>query len=272
MDVVGPRDARYCERLQQQRNAGAHRLHGAMRKNKVSVGQPLPTDVDTPLLTRKFFSFGISCQPAFQIRRATGTSIAYFFDWLITPLASIEHVLQKFEPKRFLAEGVHPCDSGLRVLDKYSGVRLQHDFQSHAGHIVLKHVGDLIPLVREKYTRRRQRLVDAMAAEPSVLIRYEWGTSDFGMSEVQVMHTFRSSCRAASSVKHLFVLASEHVSRTRFVADCLYFRLDPFDGDSADHWKGDNASWDRLFKMANDRVAKHATRPSPDLACAPSRA
>ena len=198
-----------------------------------------------------YLSFGASCQPAYQIRRVTGDPVAYFFDWLITTREALRYCLREFDPDSFLAREPELCDGNMRVLDSASGIKFQHDFPSQAGRIDPMLIAPSVAAVREKYLRRRERLLAKLAGN-CVAIRYEWGGASFAANERQAMTSFRGSFEGLPGGQRLFVLASEDVSATRVEDDQLYFRLAKYAGPEGDRWKGDDASWNALFRMATE--------------------
>jgi len=207
------------------------------------------------LVSRQFIGFGASCQVSYQIRRRTRNEHALFFDWLIAhDLRSIDLILNHFDETQFLTEDCSLIGNGLRVLCPWSKLAFQHDFPSVNG-VITEDFRASLHHVKEKYRFLRDRTLAAMAQDGSVHIRFEYESTD-ALAECA---RFREKVSPSAGRNALYVLASEAVAETMIVDDRMVFKLDAYQGEEICRWRGNDASWDRLF----DRVDEYFKRPFP---------
>lgn len=54
-----------------------------------------------------YISLGVNCEAAFNFRRILGKDIAYYFNWLVTPLSSLHQILENDFKNDFLKENLY---------------------------------------------------------------------------------------------------------------------------------------------------------------------
>lgn len=207
-----------------------------------------------------YFSIGEYCATAAQIRRVSGRQSAYFFDWLVTPGASFDFFAKPMQG--FLRSGNwdivgEPGNEGIRVRDLDSQLLFQHEFPTLDGKIDRDRVEAHLDTAREKFSYLRRKTEDALrSTRCGVLIRAENGlkTADDALARMaQIRSTFMPINPGLK-----VVIASTGFSQEFEHPDCLLLKLKP----SAE-WFGDFPSWDRLFQIAESKIAQqgsHARR------------
>jgi hypothetical protein len=205
-------------------------------------------------LRNRYFSVGEYCATAHQIRRVCGADEAYFFDWLVTRGDSFKVVRQpeeQGEDAPMLSGDWSVEDRGLRLLDGDSGLLFQHEFEVDANKAIdAVRVPAHLPVARQKFEYLRAKLRSALAeCDRGVLVRAENGLTDLSSAQMRL-----EQLRGVFSVLQpglKYVLASTQLRQEHTGEDHLFVRLsNPNPPTGADAWKGDNASWDRLFQLA----------------------
>ncbi len=204
-----------------------------------------------------YFSAGEACATAFQIRRCTNNEAAYFFDWLITPGESYGFIAKSNDG--FLDPGNWEIvDDGLRLLDKYSGLKFQHEFKNvddKPGNIDPNQVERHLPTARSKFLYLKNKLIIALKTQPrSVVIRAERGITSPEAAMERLVRLKRVFLPINPDLK--FIIASAELSGGEVITpNAMFLRmLPPPSHSGADAWKGNFDSWDRLFHLAETRL------------------
>jgi hypothetical protein len=185
-----------------------------------------------------FLSLGPSCTIRHQLQ-ATGrhTGPTHFFDWLVSENHAILHVLRtgKLQPIK------------LRTQQLQHGKKMSR-IQLHPGLISLHDVGpeiqpgDLERLV-ETYTRRRNRLLDAIRTQPCVVfIRKAFLGQDF------VLQFFNELERIAPGNQHVLVSLITGFPRPSLHPRFREMDLRPYTHDGPKTWMEEHVDWSTLFQ------------------------
>jgi hypothetical protein len=204
-----------------------------------SVSQPPARPRHSPLLV----SVGAVCQTAYQINRHTRRDDALFFDWIGSFGDAYKSIF--LEDAEFLRP--HHWEivdyGGMRVLDKGTGLKYQHDFP------VIDKVDNLIDpaqveahlaTARAKALHLKHKTLARIGeAEAVFLIRYE-EIASLERALERLADIRAHFCRLNPKVK--VVIASPVVEREVTVGEGWVVKIEP-----GVEWSGDDKSWDRLF-------------------------
>ena len=201
-----------------------------------------------------YFSAGEYCATAHQIRRVTGMAEAYFFDWLITRDDDFRFLVAP-DDELLKDDGWDIVERSIRLRDRGTGLLFQHEFERDAqGAIDPARVPQHLPLARQKFIYLKHKLVDALkSCDNPVLVRAENGLTD----QASVLNRLAQLRATFDEVRPdaKIVLASTQLRQEEVSNDHLALRLDnPVPAAGPDAWKGDDASWSRLFELAEQHL------------------
>jgi hypothetical protein len=207
-------------------------------------------------------SIGEACGPAAQIRRYTQSKDAFFYDWLITPLRGLEFILESND--NFLASDnweivdFQPPDSdgakgGVRVMDRFTEIRFQHEFAVKSdeigvwGHpIDASKVEEHLPVAKSKFVYLKDKFLHLISESPNiVLIRCENHVSNIEYAEYRINQIRDIFSKINPSIKYGFI--SDSLSNGSSGLDYLVFN-----SKKSDHWSGDDESYDTFLGMCKD--------------------
>lgn len=208
----------------------------------------------------KYISIGRSCQVAYQIRRFFNNNDSYFFDWLITDVNCVDRVLNEFDENKFLTD-IELCADGLRVLDKHTGIQIQHEFKTNSQGIhdvsVLRDELE-IKKVKSKFLYLRNKLLNLLKTssdEKIVFVWLDWANQGDFICK-------RAKSKIEKIISHLenneqiyFLILSAEVSRDEFFDNGAILRISSINERTkvSEKWKGDDASWSRAFNVFSER-------------------
>lgn len=195
-------------------------------------------------------SLGYSCQVAYQIRRYTKKDDAFFYDWLISEHDSYKSLFVSDE-LIFCRNNWEITDlDGIRVLDKQTGLKYQHEFETIPGTSIVdpNKVDAHLNSARSKSLHLKAKTIKAIADSKSVyMVRYE------SIQELEVAverakdiySFFYSQCRNDLQV----VIVSADLDRELITDDFLILKL-----KKSCNWEGDDHSYDRVFKKISEHM------------------
>jgi len=108
---------------------------------------------------------------------------------------------------------------------------------------------------REKFLYLKQKLVGALKeSRRGVVIRAENGVTSAEQARQRLQELRATFLPINADLK--FVIASTQLYQgEEFSPDHLFIRLDnPVQPNGQDAWKGNDQSWDRLFKLAEEKL------------------
>jgi hypothetical protein len=201
-------------------------------------------------LKHTYFSAGEFCCTAYQINRFTKEKEAYFFDWLVTRNTSFSFLVKKDLGEFLTPDNWQIIDNGLRVLDTTSGLAFQHEFETYQEQPTVvdpEKINSHLNQARDKFKYLKEKTLLAMSNAPSpVIIRSENGIktkqqAESRLSEMrQLFHPINS--------KTILALTSTQLTEEIYLPNMISFKVNnPSNVEPKDYWKGDDASWDRLF-------------------------
>lgn len=199
-------------------------------------------------MQNQYFSCGVWCATAYQIRRVTANEEAYFFDWLITKGQAYDFLLK--DNAEFLKHnGLQLIDDDLRLLDTYSGLAFQHEFKTIDGRILTEQVPQQLKKASEKFIYMKEKLIYALKSSVRpVVVR----------ANPDIV-TFNDACLEYEYLKQVFWQINERINflvlSTQLVQEFIneryaFLSLAELRVRDRDSWKGDNVSWDRAFAIA----------------------
>lgn len=119
------------------------------------------------------FSLGSNCTPAHQLRRYFGAGSRSCFDWLITPLRSIERILA--DDGAGFCSDVSECYDGASAFCERYGVLYHHEFRPHGyGHVVIDEAAK--ERARSKMLYKYNKMVSLARGHRTLFLRYGSGT------------------------------------------------------------------------------------------------
>jgi hypothetical protein len=206
-----------------------------------------------------YFSSGEFCATAHQIRRHTKNQDAYFFDWLVTPSHSFDFMSRSNDG--FLQPmGWDIVDRGIRLLDSYSGLLFQHEFECFGGGGIDTNLVDgHLESARGKFLYLKEKLINALKnTARGVIVRAENGIKSFDLANERLQQLQETFLPINAGLK--FVIASTQLyCGEEFGSDHLFIHLDgPVPPNGVEAWKGNNQSWDRLFALAEEKLFRIA--------------
>jgi len=139
----------------------------------------------------EIISLGGACNVARASRQSGLRTLAYPFDWLITPLPALKEAFEEDFVK--IAEKMHLREDGKAAIDAYGLVYI-HDFPTIRTpetpidgeimpvHPLVEHWEEAIPIVQAKFRCRLARMTKLLeAGSPVALVRYQ----DMGRREAE---------------------------------------------------------------------------------------
>lgn len=194
-------------------------------------------------------SLGYDCKVAYQIRRHSGQEQAFFFDWLMTPVEGLRVMLGRDEdllrPGRWALvksdSTVQDLDTGLMFMHEFPSVPVVDGDQSHR--VIESQVEAHLPIARQKFAYLRRKTLELIRNSRDLLLvrADEVATLDEALQQInQVREIF-----LPLNPTLRFAFASTRLPGNFQAPQTLIFKTEP----GAD-WRGDNASWDRMFGAA----------------------
>lgn len=199
-------------------------------------------------MQNQYFSCGVWCATAYQIRRVTANEEAYFFDWLISKGQSYDFLLK--DNADFLKyDGWQLIDDDFRLLDKYSGLAFQHEFKAINGRILTEQVPQQLKKTSEKFIYLKEKLVDALnnSVRP-VVVRAN--------PDIVTLNDARLEYESLKQVfwqineRINFLVLSTQLEQEFINERYAFLSLAEVRVRDRDSWKGDNVSWERAFAIA----------------------
>lgn len=133
-------------------------------------------------------SLGCRCDAAWQIRRRFGTSRAFPFDWLVSPLPAITRLLRDgFDRITGNLEVINYHPNGWTVWNPDYRIFLHHEFARTPGGQIVPDWRDHVDEVAAKYRALGDRLFQTMKEAPAVTFIRRAG--DFKMPGEQPLPT-----------------------------------------------------------------------------------
>jgi hypothetical protein len=198
-------------------------------------------------MKNRYVSIGYDCETKFQIDRCTGDEDHHLFDWIVTPENSFDFIGKDnddfLSPGNWDIVGV-PGNEGIRVRDKYSGLLFQHEFDLIDGRIDPDRVEGHLATAKEKFIYLKSKTIRVIKEqEKCVLIRAgdRIVTLDEAIDKInQIRQVFKP---INPNIK--VVIASSSLEAEFHHPEFLILKFLP-----CSEWRGDFASWDRLFMAA----------------------
>lgn len=207
----------------------------------------------------QYFSLGLSCQTAHQVRRIFNQERAGYFDWLITPTYSLVELLEKnFSSLDFPSfKAYYQGSRRDSVLEENSGIFFHHDFpRTNANGEVLSDFIIGQDNVLSKYNFLRERFENFCSSE---------GDKTFVLSNMQKN---LAGYLRGKNFSEVFGLADELLVRlhTLLQFKCkgevrlLCLRREPYEFSGSEKiivlpnqkvanlWQGDDSDWDCAFR------------------------
>ncbi len=203
--------------------------------------------IEARLLNEKRYDYIVSlgrhCQTAYQIRRFTGASKAFFFDWVRTPLVGLMRVLKQDFSGAFLLSGLQLGEEATLVLDRETGIGYRHSFEPDAvtGKIEQASLERQYPEQRRKHEFLLRRWRDVVRGENVLFVRHD------AMSPAEVDSLYRALvCYAGHPAVGLLVVGPGAGNEQPIFPQACMAAGFPLPSGAAD-WKGSDAAWTALF-------------------------
>jgi hypothetical protein len=215
-------------------------------------------DPTSPSRPTHVVPIGLSCRVSYQVRSYFGSSIAYPFDWWLTPIDSLNSYLSDPDPDRVYGAGaldeVVVDGHVTSVVAPEFGFLLYHEFpREDAGlptRVVAQGWRDHVPEQRARHARRLERLLALNRPGRRILFVRDRLDVDGKGAET-----------ATESVAKLWSILSNHWSRAeielllvnvpcdaRIAHPCVrWVDFEDVREDSPEGWRGSSAGWVRAF-------------------------
>ncbi|WP_192357439.1 hypothetical protein [Mesorhizobium mediterraneum] len=158
------------------------------------------------------FSLGSDCTTATQIRRYFKGRPSSCFDWLVTPIASIERILADDGVQFGLR--VSACFNGTTALCENYGVIYHHEFERTKSNAVI-FTSESLQSCRDKLTYKYNKMIDIARTRKTLFLRYVSGTDAPG--DQQLGKPF-----GADDLQNMVTLLEEKLGHSSF--HVAYFR------------------------------------------------
>lgn len=80
-----------------------------------------------------YVSLGHNCEGAFQFRRLLGRDVAYYFNWLVTPLDALVEVLRADFAGAYARDRIEPTQDPNMIFDAAYGMKYHSAFRKELG-------------------------------------------------------------------------------------------------------------------------------------------
>lgn len=158
------------------------------------------------------FSLGSDCTPATQIRRYFKRRPSSCFDWIVTPIASIEEILAD-DGARFGLR-VSACFNGTSAFCENYGVVYHHEFDRTTSNAVI-FTPEALRSCREKLIYKYNKMLDIARTRKTLFVRYVSATDAPG--DQQMGKTF-----GVDDLQEMVTLLEKKLGHSRF--HVAYFR------------------------------------------------
>lgn len=145
-------------------------------------------------MQRSLISLGWKCDTAFQLRMHSEENVAHFFDWLVTPISGLFHILENdfnvFYPEGLALQKSHSHPA--YVKDLPTGVVFYHQFPTYSGNMqpdFLLHY----PVFVKKFKYLAERFRAYMKERPVALVRQHISYEDAVNLEQVITHLYPQS-------------------------------------------------------------------------------
>lgn len=197
-----------------------------------------------------FLGIGESCQTAYQIRRYFNTNERYIFDWVISSLDSVEILLQKIKPEDILqTNNLQVIDDGLRLLDKATLIKHQHDFKldENQKHIISSVEVDLDE-VRKKYIYLLKKTKEFILDTHPVLVFYDWTKRPENFEKIYSLQKLISE-EFDYNAKIIYVTENDYfLNKSKKNESVCFFLIDNSRVKGTKFmWRGCDEEWNRVF-------------------------
>jgi hypothetical protein len=195
-----------------------------------------------------FISIGESCQTAYQIRRYFDVQERYIFDWVISNLESVEKLLLNIEGKDILNEdSIEVVENGLRLLDKKTLIKHQHDFTLENNRHNIDVVRCELDSVRRKYVYLLNKTINYIENFKPVFVFYDWRKNKGSLSKL---------CELREEISKRFSYDAQAIYVTELPIDnealgkvsVHYASIDNSRVKGTKYmWRGCDKAWDDMF-------------------------
>jgi hypothetical protein len=203
-------------------------------------------------------SLGGLCQVAYQIERRFGYKFNSPFDWIVTPMESIEKILST-DGSEF-GRSIKVINNGSTAICRSYGVAYHHDYKrDENGYIIID--SDSILASRSKMINKYEKFKEMLASKPRTLFIRFCGHHDSAISSSHLIddrtvetRDLNALCKAIEGkfgglvFEFAFVYKKE-CTEVKIDHTNLDHRVRVFSlaDDPTDTWTGNDASWDTIF-------------------------
>jgi hypothetical protein len=194
----------------------------------------------------EFLSLGEACVTAYQIRRFNSSDDAFFYDWLATTGGSFKGIF--IDQSEFLkSQNWEIVDGGDRLLDKATQIRFRHEFPVNdpvIHHVDPDMVEQHLPLAKEKFLYLKEKTIKKIELTKNICIICFTEESSYDYIDSKKKEIFNQFKSINPNIKLIF--ASTGMIEEKIEDEFILLRV-----SKGNDWMGDDASWDRLFNIAN---------------------
>ena len=194
----------------------------------------------------EFVSLGEACVTAYQIRRFSSSDDAFFYDWVATTGDSFKGIF--VDQSEFLkSQNWEIVDGGDRLLDKATQIRFRHEFPFNdpvIQHVDPDQVEQHLPIAREKFLYLRKKTIEKIKFSKNICLICYTEDSSYEYIDKKINEIINEFKSTNCNIKIIF--ASTGMIKEKIEDKFILLRV-----KKGNDWMGDDASWDRLFNIAN---------------------
>lgn len=203
-----------------------------------------------------YYSIGSYCQTAYQINRYNDRKESGFFNWLSSPLESLNFITDSDNTEFLLENNLEFIPNNTYetwwLRDKFSGLFFPHEYElSLQDQIDEKKVANQIPISRKKFLYLKEKFLDRVSKDENpVLIRVEDQLTSF---EAYDRLKYLENIFLKINPRIKFILASVSFEKKLIkMPNAMFFRLEKHKlwSNPKISWMGDDDSWNDLFKTS----------------------
>ena len=206
----------------------------------------------------RLISLGRHCQTAFQIRRYTGDTTTFFFDWARTLFPDLLHILRSNFAESLDLSNLELAEGDTVVRDRATGLLYRHLFSHNpvTDRIEAETIPHEFAMRRAKHDFLVDRWRSVVQEETILFIRHD----ELDPEEIDDLYATLIACTGKSSF--LLVLSPAHnpIAPAR---DGILVRGGFPIPSGHDNWKGLDLLWDKLFTQLVPHLCNPAITPRP---------
>lgn len=199
----------------------------------------------------RYISLGLDCEPVVQLRRLTGVSQASVLDWQLLTHKALVGVLANDFDGYFELPNLVLGEDRRHVLDTATGLEFHHLFTIDLdGTIAAHRVARDYPRLRARQDYLLRRWRETVSSDRPVLYVRRDPNDEFTAEELTELRDVLRTSYPAHRFALVWVrpeISETNVDEMVRISDGVYATQMAVQQPRAEHWRGDDRAWDRLF-------------------------